>query len=202
VVEEGGTVEDVEELAAVDQAANGDLHASYANSRDQGRELYATGGTIWVRPRYGKFHRRPPVAPDEAARTADDIYGAFAADFDLVAAAADLREGGAASVAGRPARRGRLSRGGAAPARRGAAGWRAGAVVEALEGEAALDAATGALLEGKLSARVAFQRDGRSFELTLEAHHVVADVGGAIAIQPPGPEDSVATPGRSTEFAD
>src|SRR5215510_4579739 len=94
VVEEGRTVEDLEELAAVDQAANGDLHASYANSRDQGRELYATGGTIWVRPRYGKFHRRPPVAPDEAARTADDIYGAFAADFDLVAAAADLREGG------------------------------------------------------------------------------------------------------------
>jgi hypothetical protein len=200
VTEDGQAVEDLEEVAAVEQAANGDLHASYANSREQGRELYRAGDAIWVRPRYGKFHHRPPVTPDEATRAAAETAGAFAADFELVAAAAEVREVGPTTVAGRPARKLTLARGTPRPRHTGT--WRDGATVEALDGEVALDAATGALLEGKLAARIAFQRDGKSFALEVAATHSVTDVGGAVAIAPPGPEDSVATPGRSSELAD
>jgi hypothetical protein len=201
VLMEGKAAGDLDETAAVEQSAGGDLHARYINSHDQGRELYAVGGTVWVRPRYGKFHRRPPVAPEEAARAADDAAGAFAADFDLVAAAADVRDAGAATVAGRPARRLVLTLGPARPpAQTGS--WRDAATVEALDGEAALDAATGVLLEGKLTARVGFMRDGRRFQMLLDAQHAVSDLGAAVTISPPADADSAPTPERSTALAD
>src|SRR5215475_3807524 len=52
----------------------GVTHAVYLNSRDAGRELYADRGTVWVRQRSGKFHRRSPATDDEVARTLDDVY--------------------------------------------------------------------------------------------------------------------------------
>src|SRR5262245_46334166 len=60
-VSEGGKpLESLDEQTLVEHDVRGVLHAVYTNSRDQGREIYFAGGTVWVRPRYGKFHRRPP----------------------------------------------------------------------------------------------------------------------------------------------
>jgi hypothetical protein len=200
VVADGEAVETLDEDALVEQAANGDLHASYTNSREQGREVYGAGGLVWTRPRYGKFHRRPPVEPDEAARAADDIYAAFGADFALVARAAALSDGGATTAAGRPARRVALALGPARPG--GGSGWRGTAEIEALAGNVTLDVATGALLEGKLAARVAFVRDGKRYTLQIDASHKIDDVGAAVAIVPPSEQDSAPTPPRSTDIED
>src|SRR5262249_12821243 len=102
-VSEGDTtVEDLYEEALVERAANGDLHASYENSRDQGREIAPWGALVWLRPRFGKSPRRPPVEPGEAERVADEIGGTLAVDYDLVAGQAALSDGGRITVAGRP----------------------------------------------------------------------------------------------------
>src|SRR5204863_36804 len=49
--------EDLYEEALVERAANGDLHARYENSRDQAREIVSSGGLLWLRPGFGRYHR-------------------------------------------------------------------------------------------------------------------------------------------------
>lgn len=194
----------LEEQALVEEAADGTVHALYTNSRGEGRELYAADGLLWLRPRYGKFHRRPPADADEAARTAAEIAGTFAAEFDLVAASADVHDAGTVTIAGRAAHRITLTRGQPrthAP-QRGPRAWRDQATIETVEGELALDDASGALLSGRLRAQVRFERDGHSLQLTLESTHEVTDLGAAIAVAVPSPDESVATPTRSTDLDD
>jgi len=201
VTEGGATVEDLYEEALVERAANGDLHASYENSRDQGREIVASAGLVWLRPRFGKFHRRPPVDPGEAERVADEIGGSLAAGFDLVAGQAALGDGGAVTIAGRPARRVRLAVGPARP-RAAHEGWRDGARVESLDGEIQIDDATGAVLGGRLDAKVAFAQGQRRLALAFHATEEASDLGGAVVVTPPADADSVDTPGRAPDFDD
>ncbi len=203
VVEDGKPLESLDEEALVERAPGGALHAYYGNSREQGRELYASGGQVWVRPRYGKFHRRAPAEPDEAERVADETGGTLAAYLELVLPGAVLRDAGAATAAGRPGRKVILARAQTPPAPRAdLAGWRRTATVEALDGELILDEATGAVLAGRLAARVGFTRDGRALAMTLAATHSLEAVGGALAITPPPDSESSPTPQRSTEMAD
>src|SRR5262249_4695998 len=163
------------------EAADGAAHAVVQNSRDAGRELYAKGGKVWVRPRYGKFHRRAPSSPDEAARALDDAYGTLAAQIALVADGMSVSDGGAArGMGGRPGRKIVL----------GAAGGK----VQSLDGEAILDDRTGAVLAARLEARLALD-GGRSLE--LHCLHELRPLGAAIAF--PGDEDAVDTPLRSTD---
>ena len=205
VVSEGGqALETLDEQTLVERDVRGVVHAVYTNSRDQGRELFSAGDTVWVRPRYGKFHRRPPAEPGEAERVAAEIGGVFAAHVELCASGLAVREAGTTTVAGRPARRLLLGRGTArampphtAPQR----AWRDGLTVDALEGEVLLDAATGAVLLGRLAARLGFVRDGRHLEMTLSSTQEVQAVG-AVSLMPPPDEHSSPTPTRSTEFED
>lgn len=201
VTEAGTTVEDLYEEALVERAANGDLHASYENSRDQGREIVSSGGLVWLRPHFGKFHRRPPVDPGEAERVADEIAGSLAAAFDLVAGQCAPSDGGAMTVAGRPARRVRLAIGPERP-RPGHDNWRDGARVESLDGEIQIDDATGAVLGGRLDAKVAFAQGRRVLALAIRASEEASDLGGAVVVTPPGEADSVDTPGRAPDFDD
>ena len=203
VTEGATTVEDLYEEALVERAANGDLHASYENSRDQGREIVSSGGLVWLRPHFGKFHRRPPVDPGEAERVADEISGSLAAAFDLVAGQCAPSDGGAVTVAGRPARRVRLAVGPPRPrSLPGQGGWRDGARVESLDGEIQIDDATGAVLGGRLDAKVAFAQGRRALALAIRASEEASDLGGAVVVTPPGEADSVDTPGRTTDFDD
>ena len=194
------------EDALVERAANGDLHARYENSRDQAREIVASGGQVWLRPGFGKFHRRAAVDPAEAERAANDMSGVLAADFDLVAAQAAVSDGGAAKVGGRTARRVVLAlgpaRARAAQAHTGTRAWRDGANVEALSGEVFVDDATGAVLGGRLEARVGFMQNGHRKVMALSASEEMADLAGAVAVAAPDEADSVTSPGRSTDFED
>ena len=205
VVSEGGQpLETLDEQTLVERDARGVLHAVYTNSRDQGREIFSAGDTVWVRPRYGKFHRRSPAEPGEAERVAAEIGSVFASHLEVCAPVLAGKDAGTATVAGRPARRLLLGRGTprtmakqTAPQR----AWREGATVDALEGEVLLDAATGAVLLGRLAARVGFERDGRRLEMTLASTQEVLAVG-AVIVLPPADEHSSTTPSRSTEFED
>lgn len=205
VTQGGREVEGWDEETLVEKDAQGAVRALYTNSRDYGREAIASGGRLWIRPKYGKFHRRPVASPDEPLRLADETYGTLGAHFDLVAHAVVASDGGATEVDGRPARRVTLLLG--APRPRVAEtlpqrAWRDRVVVKAVAGEVTLDAATGTVLDGRLLARVAFVREGRTYELELEATHRVGEIGGPVAVAIPADAESVDTPGRSRDFDD
>lgn len=205
VAEQGREVEALDEETLVEHGAEGAFHALYKNSRDYGREAYFAGGTLWIRPQVGKFHRRPPTAPEEPGQIVNEIAGTLGADLELVGHALQVADGGEASVAGRPARRVVLSLGSPRPRppeKLPQRAWRDGLTVKTLEGEVALDAATGAVLEGRLVAEVLFSRDGHTYQMRLEATQTASDVGGAVAVVPPPDSESVDTPGRTTEFED
>ena len=201
----GEPLESLDEAARLEVAAGGAFHASTTNSRDDGRDTFFHDGTLWLRPRSGKYHRREPASREEPARILDDAWGGFGAQVEVIAASIAVADRGAASVDGRAARRIAL-RLGTARARATEAlpqrAWRDGLRVLALTGEVLLDAKTGVLLRGTLSARVAFERDGRSLELALGCKQELTGVGTAITITPPTDEDSVTTPGRSGEVAE
>ena len=204
VTEDGKEIETLTEETSIELTAGGDLHALYKNSKDYGREAFSVAGTIWVRPLFGKFHRRPPTAPEEADEIADEIYGTFGADIDLCASEiAFAGPAEATTVAGRPAERVRLQKGPARPRPPQSApekAWRDTVSVDSLTGEVALDRETGALLAGTLTARVSFARAGQRFSMDLKATHEISDVGGAVAVAAPAEGDSVGTPENSSEF--
>jgi hypothetical protein len=203
----GAEVESLDEATSIEADAKGAYHATYTNSRDYGREAFFTPSpaTMWLRPRYGKFHRRPPVGPDEPPRVADEIYGSFGAQLELCANALSVTDGGPTTIAGRAARKITLTLGKEtprAPEKLPQRAWRDTIHVSAIDGEIDLDNETGALLGGRLAATLGYTRGGQAYEMKLEATHAVSDIGTAIAITPPGDDQSVDTPGRSHDFDD
>jgi hypothetical protein len=212
VTEAGTEVEALEVSESLEQAEGGAFHVLAHNSRDYGREAFFVPGSgaddkagrLWIRPGFGKFHHRAPAEPDEPARLLDETFASFGADFDVVAGAAAVSDAGATTVAGRPAHKITLALGKARPHAESLPerAWRQGVTVQALSGEVTLDDATGAPLAGQLAATVTFVREGHSYEMALEATHMVKDVGQAVAIAPPAAADSIDTPGRAHDFED
>jgi hypothetical protein len=172
----------LDEVFAID-ADRGAVHARVDNSQDAGRELYSDGGTVWVRTRYGKLHRRAAATADEVARAVDDAYGTLAAQVALVADGLGVTDGGPAQELGRPGRKILLHA--------------AGGKVVSLTGEAILDDKTGTVLAARLEARVALD-GGRALDLRCD--HALRPLAGPIEL--PGEYESIATPLRSTDTDD
>ena len=218
VTEAGTEVEALDVSETLEQAADGAFHVLAHNSKDYGREAFFIpgipgtagapaddkAGRLWIRPGFGKFHHRAPAEPDEPARLLDETFATFGAQFDVVAGSATVADGGATTVAGRPAHKVTIALGPKRarteplPERQ----WRDSVTVQALSGEVTLDDATGLPLAGQLAAQLTFVREGHSYAMTLVATHAVKDVGATVAITPPAPTDSVETPGRSPDFDD
>lgn len=194
VTENGTTVRELKDETSIEYSENGQYHAVLANSQDYGREVYFLGGTLYLASRHQKFSKRPPSDENEPARLTDEIAGAFAANLDLVAHAAEVSDRGVAQVAGRPARTivFKLAPGEhrapteALPQR----AWRESVAVSALQGQVSLDVETGVPLAGTLDATLGFSRDGRRFQMTVAVTHAVADIGTPRTIEPP-PEERV-----------
>ena len=203
VTEDGKIVESLDETSTLELSKTGAFHLQYENSRDYGRETYFDGKTVWVRPRYGKYHRRPPASRDEPTTLTNDIYATLAADYELVAHAVDIQDLGTTKVGNRQARKIKLSLGKARkrpPQRLLHKSWRGQFVVTYVAGELLLDKKTGALLAGKLTSKGQLVRAGRTFELALVSTHRLTQ--GPVTLQFPTVEDSVETPKRSTDVAD
>ncbi|MBA3821026.1 MAG: hypothetical protein H0X17_19225, partial [Deltaproteobacteria bacterium] len=183
VIEEAGKpVSELTDHTTIENAESGGYRAVYTNSADYGREtLYLPGaatptaaaagtaaaGMLYLRPRYQRWHGRPPEAPEEPVLLRDAYYGAIAATWDLVAHAAELTDRGAVQVGGRAGRKieVKLAPGGAKPPRETLTqrAWREGRSVEALTGEVVLDAEHGVPLALQLAATIGFSREGRRF---------------------------------------
>lgn len=211
VTEAGSAGKEVSKLtdtATIELAEPGErgaFHAVYTNSADHGRETTFTGGKLYLRPRYQRWHARAPEAPDEPAALRDAYFAAVAATWDLVGFAAELSDRGPAEVAGRAGRRIEIRRAPSpgAPPREELAQrqWRTGRVVEALAGEVVLDADHGVPLAAKLAGTVAFTRDGRRFAMAVTLDAEVTALG-PVAVAAPDDKQVVATPERLREVDD
>jgi hypothetical protein len=207
LAEVGGSAEPPLEITTVvELGPDGAFHALSNNSADYGEEITFVGGQVYLRPRYARWHRRPPTAPEEPLQLRDRLLGELAATLELVAPGMTITAGPDSTVAGRPAKAFALAR--AASPRAPAAeklsqrAWRTSRAVEKLDGQVFVDAATGVVLGAKLAATLTFSRDGRTFSMAIDVTHQVRDVGRAPPIAPPPPEETVATPTRTGEVAE
>jgi hypothetical protein len=178
-------------------------HASSNNSADYGREVTFVDGDLFLRARYQRWHQRKPSQDGEPAELRDRFYEGAAAHWDLLAPAIAVADGGELTFAGRPAHKIVLST--AAQPRRPATEltaqrkWREGRTVEKVEGEAVLDASSGALLKLTLRGTVGLQREGRGYSMRVSVDSAVTDLGTAPAITAPPAADVVQTPVRLHE---
>jgi hypothetical protein len=207
VVHEGANqVDALTTDTTVELGADGAWHALSNNSADYGREAIWSGGALYLRPRYARWHKRAPNDEAEPDALRDEYAGELAAVWDLLAPGVELSDRGARTVAGRGGKviEVKLSPSPKKPQAEPLAQrkWRESRVVEAAAGEVVLDDATGVPLAAKLAGKVAFMRDGRRFTLTVDLTAEVKDVGTAAAITLPAPEETVATPERLKEVDD
>lgn len=206
-VDEGGKqVETLSDHTTIELGEQGAFHALYTNSADYGREAIFSGGKLYLRPRYQKWHARAPEAPDEPVELRDAYYQAIAATWDLVAPGAELTDLGPAQIGGRAGKKiaVKLSPNAQKPAAEPLSQrkWREHRTVDQLVGEVVLDADKGVPLAVKLVGTVTFSRDGRRFTMKLSVDSTVSGVGQAAAIAAPTGEDVVSTPERLREVDD
>ena len=206
VSEAGKPVTDLDDKTAIETGNNAAYHATYTNSADYGREVIFTGGMLYLRPRYQRWHGRAPETPIEPQDIADSFYDPVAATWDLLAPGVELSDRGVVQVAGRTGRKIDVEPAGSP--RKPAAEplvqrkWREGRTIEALTGEVVLDAETGIPLSVKLSGTVGFSRDGRRFSMQVAVQSDVGAIGKAAQLAAPASEDVVATPERLREVDD
>lgn len=205
-VREGATpVEVLDDETAVQLDGKGNYHAVLSNSKEYGREVFFVDGWMYLRPRYGKYHKRRPADDAEPARVRGEIFGNVAAHFDLLVAGATISDGGKTEVQGRPARKVVLATGKEIDKRSETLvqrKWREGAVVKEVAGEIALDEKTGVPLRASLRGTVAFQRDGRSFEMRLESSHELSAFGSVPPVAAPAAEEIIDDIGVRHELAE
>src|SRR5213078_346072 len=158
VEEAGKPVSELSDHAQIDNGEVGTYHAIYSNSADYGRETLFVGGTLYLRPRYQRWHAREPEAPDEPTALRDQYFDAVAATWDLLSPGVELTDRGRFDIAGRPGRKIEIVLD-AEPHRPPAEPiaqrrWREGRSVDAVAGEVVLDAEKGVPLAVKLSGSV------------------------------------------------
>ena len=206
-VDEGNQrVEELSDHTTIELADKDAFHATYSNSADYGREVIYTGGKLYLRPRYQRWHGRAPETPEEPGELRDSFFSAVAATWDLVAPGAELTDLGPAQIAGRAGKKIAVKLA-PKPAKNPSEPlaqrkWREGRAIEQLVGEVVLDADKGVPLAVKLVGTVGFSRDGRRFTMKISVDSTVSGIGQVAAITAPADTDVVATPERLREVDD
>ncbi|HEX8112694.1 MAG TPA: hypothetical protein VF516_33415, partial [Kofleriaceae bacterium] len=189
VTEGDKPVSELSDHAQIDNGTGDAYHAIYTNSADYGRETTFVDGTLYLRPRYQRWHARDPETPEEPAELRDRYFEAIAATWDLLAPGAELADRGALEVAGRAGRKIEVAH--TADPRDPAAEplaqrkWREARSVDEVTGEIVLDAERGVPLAVKLTGTVGFTRDGRRFAMQVSVDGAISGIGTAAMIQPP-----------------
>jgi hypothetical protein len=204
--EAGAVVDDLTTTLTLAYDASGAYHATLDNSADYGREVVFSGDTLYLRPRYARWHRRAPETEGEPTALRDQLASELAAHFDLIAPAVAVADQGEVTQAGRPARKIALDKA-AAPRKAPAQhltqrAWRDTVEVDQVAGEVVLDARSGIPLRAHLEATARFSRDGHAFTMKLTVDHDVRAIGAAPEIATPPPDEVVATPERLHEVDD
>ncbi len=184
------TLDDKPDQSFVDQYAlrctgRGDCYGRQDNSLEYGVEFYRIGEHTYFRHRYQRFVRFSEE-PEEADRRVERIWGAGAAVIELLGDHLKTTAAGETHVAGRSAIRYKLSRGtGAVQVHSGRRAWRGRLKAMRIEGEAALDKATGVMLALKVSYAVSAPKNGRTVTLSGSFDGGLVEVKKPQVIKPP-----------------
>jgi hypothetical protein len=195
----------VDEQVVLEVGADGSYRGSSELGSEDGREVVFHGGTLYLRPRFARWHRRPPTDPAEPGRLRDELVAGLAATYQLLGPGLEVSGRAGLSEGGRAAHAFTLA---AAPSAHAAPAeattqraWRAGRTVDAVAGKIVLDDATGVALVGTIRGQVRFAQAGTPFVMTVSVDHQLT-LGPGPAIAPPPAEDTVATPERLREVED
>ena len=205
IVDEAGKV--VSEMTETTKLQLGDkgYHGEYTNTADYGREVIFDGTSMFLRPRYQRWHQRAPEGPAEPAEQRDKFYAPIAATWELFAPAVELIDKGAADVAGRPGKKIEVRKSpkpGANPTEKlTQRKWREARVIEDVSGEVVLDVDKAVPLSVKLAGTISFMRDGRRFKMKVTLTSAITALG-AKPIVAPAATEVVATPERMREVDD
>ena len=150
-------------VASAPKGDNADAPVDKVDTSAQGMEAVATGGKVYLRPRYGRFVERR-AEPGELDRLRDLAEQQLADDLEVLRAWLSITDGGNEKLMDRSVRILELSKS-ASPRKLEASddprqGWRAGVKVSELKGELRLDAQTGVPLAGQVEARYEIPREG------------------------------------------
>jgi len=172
-------------------------------SGDHGKEVIFLDGTLYLRPRYSKFHRRAPESKGEPVKLRNQLFSTLAQYMDPLAHIVDLGAATDTQFAGRSAHKIELKTL-ATPRARTAEGfsqrkWRETIVGGSVSGHIILDKKTGAPLAANVTGEVQFTRKGERLRMKISLGHAVADLGKAVAIAAPPADQVVDTLQRSRE---
>jgi hypothetical protein len=201
----GRPPETLDESYVVDADGRGAFHVSHDNSRGYGYEAELVGGELFVKTRAGKLVKRKPEE-DEADRLREAVEGTSADYLKLLERWITVREDGRAQVAGRSAIKLKLaatSSPAPAPANpEGSKQWRSSMEVRYIDGDAWVDAASGALIGLKLDSAYSFSREENG-KKTGPFSVVLAFRQNAAAPEPiTAPTDAVDSPQRTRPMLD
>ncbi|HEY5935492.1 MAG TPA: hypothetical protein VIU61_12670 [Kofleriaceae bacterium] len=206
-VVEGQRVDrELTDRAVIEIGDAGKFHGVYTNSADYGREAIFSGGKLYLRPRYQRWHGRLPETPEEPITVRDDYYSAVHATWELFAPGIELVDRGAMQVGNRPGRKIEIKK---TPTPRKPETekvtqrtWREGRTVEAVSGEIVIDSAKGVPLSWKLDGSIGFTKDGKRYSMRVGLTGGVSQIGVVAVISAPAENEVVATPGRLREVED
>lgn len=203
VVEAGQVVTDLGDQTTIELGDGGTYHAVYENTADYGREVTFVGDTLYLRPRYQRWHARAPQTADEPVALRDSFFAPIAATWDLLGPAVELTDQGTVDVGGRAGRKIAVKRSPRPvtppPEPLAQRAWRERRAIDEVSGEVILDADTGAPLRVSLAGTVGFSRDGRRFQMKTQLTAELAGFATAATISAPPEAEVVATPERLRE---
>lgn len=173
IVREGDATHDelIEDIALSWNGA-GDFHLVNHNSADYGREVLFVDNILYLRARYGRWHRRAPNDAQEPSALADSMTRALPDAWDLLAPGATLspdpKDNTIVTIhTGATARENPRE---ASPTRR----WREARTIHEAAGRVQF-ANDGLPRDAALSGRLGFSREGRRFDMDLAVTaHVTA----------------------------
>jgi uncharacterized protein (DUF1684 family) len=206
VLEDGKQVSALTDQTLIEVGKDGAFHTLYTSSADYGSETIFTGGKLYLRPRYQRWHERAPEEPEEPAALRDRAFEGIVAAWHLLAPGAELIDRGAIQVAGRAGRKIEVRRAPAPaalpPERLVQRKWRETRSIEELSGEVVLDTEKGVPLAVKLAGAIGFTRDGKRRTMKLGVDGAITKIGTPAEIAAPARSEVVATPERMREVDD
>jgi hypothetical protein len=204
-VEQGGkAIDELTTTTTIAFASPQKFSISAHNDKTYGRDVIYDGTNLYLRPRFGKYHARPPESSAEPAAMLDKLGNTLAAHLELLSPGAVIRTTKDELVAGRAAVKIELEKADSPRKRKPEAlaqrKWREGATTESVSGSIALDKETGAVLAAKLKGKVSFTRDGDNYVMVLELDHQLEGVGSAVTVEVPPEDQRLSAPKTSKEL--
>ncbi len=199
-------VDDRSDKATLELGVGPVFHGTYENSGDYGRETIFVDKTLFLRPRYQRWHERAPEGADEPATLRDGFTDAITATWELLAPGAELSDKGAITVGGRAGRLIEIHLSSHPAAMPGESlaqkKWRVNRTVVAVAGQIVLDAEKGVPLAIDLTGSIGFSRDGHPMTMKLSVKSAIDKLGQPATIARPATAEVVATPERAKEVDD